>query len=325
MANHEYILIHFSEDEKAILEPYLGKLDDLFEKHNNYKRTDEFFKNNLVGLTDFYADKLIKLYRDYYARVPIFESYFPEFCEEYPEYMAFLHSACVIFNELFNKVATFNYLVNADRVPASFINALANALGYEFKENVPVVYQRELLKRLLNIYKCRGSETDIILKGQQFDNEGYLGGRLFVPGTYKDGYAMSITFPREDLFIWSQSTRSTKYRYPNIDYYRDGLISFNTPIINDELKKAVCSVVPAGVTIVFTYTTEAPYPFNGAIAITSYVAPLVNTQHTKHFYFDNDIHTFDYNGVVQTFAGVTKITDYNCFDGEEHSCDGIQI
>lgn len=328
MANHEYILRCFDSKKAMSISSILGDIDSLFEKHNAIYRTDDYFKNMLSakatqkGISDSDLTELIKLYRNYYRRVPVMESYFIEFLEKYPDYVAFIHSACMIFNELFVKAEYFTDLVNADRVPEGFINALAEGLSYEFTENVAVAYQREILKRLLMIYRERGAEADIIIKGQQYGNEGYIGGKVFVPGTYEVGYAMSITFPREELFRHSEGTRSTKYRYPNIDYYRDGLVSFNTPIINDKIKEAVASVMPAGVTIVFTYMIEAKYPFEGIIGNDTEGTEPIKKTHQNYLFFDSGIHTFDYNNVQhllineETGEEYTVTVNYNCFDGE---------
>lgn len=302
----------FDKADSNILEPVFDLLDKHFTRIGAMEKSNDYYKELIRPLLSSYPkyneknlEKIVSIYKEYYKRVPIFDSYYPEFVDEHKDFKAFTHGANVLINELFIKVSHFTELVNSDKVPEGFINALAAALSYEFTENIPVPVQREILRRILRLYRLRGSTDDVVNRGSFYDNKGYLGAGMFIPGTFREGYKMSMSFPRQYMFIHSYSSRSRVSRYPDAAYFRDGLISFNTPFINDKLKAAIAKVVPAGVTMAYTIVDEVSYGdlITNAGKVNKVLFGYNKTEiQSKVLVFDDalkngdlGIHTFDYN------------------------------
>ena len=207
-------------------------------------------------------------------RRKIMESYFPEFLRGSKDYRIFIKLATQELGQISDYIELFTDLANVDKTPEQFIKDLGEMVGYSFIDEVDPDVQREIIKRVFNKHEARGDESSIIKMASHSQNQGYLGGDLFVPGTYLQGQEAVLTFPRDTLFKWNKSKRSGFDKYPDGMVAMDGVIEVLVGYLDDNVKNRVETVKPAGVKLFFRMTLS----MTGENAVVSIPVPGVYSE-----------------------------------------------
>lgn len=179
------------------------------------------------------------------------ESFFPEFLRGHKDYRVFIKMATEEFGEISDYIELFTELPDIDRTPEKFIGDLGKVVGYSYIDEVDPDVQREIIKRWFNKQEARGDEDSLIMMASHAQNNGYLGGDIFVPGTYKPGQEAVLTFPRDTLYTWNKSKRSAYDKYPDGIVAIDGVIEILVGYIDENVRRRTEEVKPAGVRLYF--------------------------------------------------------------------------
>ena len=189
-------------------------------------------------------------------RRSVIKKYFPEFLLGHKDYEIYIDLTSLTMGNVTDLIELFSTLQDVDRAPEEFLNDLAKLVGYSFIDELDPQVKRETIQRVFNIYRSRGMKHYLETMATQGGNLGYLGGDVFVPGTYQDRGLAIVSFPREHLFTWNISTWSGKDCYPDSNFHRDGVIKISVEQMYPEaFKRLEHEIKPAGVKVVYDLIT----------------------------------------------------------------------
>lgn len=174
----------------------------------------------------------------------------PEVLQNNKNFHVFMELAVEEFRIDLANIESFTDLIDPDKVPAQFIEALGGIVGFEGNVNADE-FSREALQRIQSVYSQRGTDKSILMSANHGSNEGWLGGQLFVPGYSIASEDATIIFTAEKIFTHSRSKFSGGDVYSDGSVYRSGVIMITVPYIDDKVRKAVLGNVPAGVKYYF--------------------------------------------------------------------------
>lgn len=181
----------------------------------------------------------------------------PEFIYENDESSVFIKLLEDIYKDIKKLIDEFPHLVDVDNVSEIFLPKLSALIGYHYDYTVDVDVQREIIKRILEIYKSRGTDDSIIMAATYGDYNLWVGDHLFLPGAYVDRPKAKIEYPSNRIFRHSKSKHSSIDKYADSTRWRDGVLIIKTSIINDRIRDAIKKVVPAGVKIYFEMSNDS--------------------------------------------------------------------
>lgn len=179
------------------------------------------------------------------------EQFFPEILRDNKEYQVLIKLAGHFLDRAENEISKFTDLVDVDNCPAKFLPYLGKLLGYEYRYDIDDDYNREIIKLLFRIYSMRGTEDSLKLAATYFDNDGYIGGDVFLPNTYEDKELARIYQPREHLFKHTRSTYSGPHKRADNALFQEGVIELVVDNFQQEIVQAVEKVKPAGLRVKF--------------------------------------------------------------------------
>lgn len=174
----------------------------------------------------------------------------PEVLQDNENFHVFMELAVEEFRIDLANIERFTDLIDPDKVPIQFIEALGGVVGFEDNVNSDE-FSREALQRIQSVYSMRGTDKSILMSANHGGNEGWLGGQLFIPGYTISSEDATIIFTAEKIFTHSRSKFSGGDVYSDGSVYRSGVIMITVPYIDDRVRKAVLSNVPAGVKYYF--------------------------------------------------------------------------
>lgn len=178
-------------------------------------------------------------------------SYIPEYLASNEDFLVFLKLAISEFNIDMDNIKNFADLVNPDKVPSQFIEALGSYSDFRKRVNADDDFNREMMMRMQSIYRERGTDKSIIMAATHGSNEGWVGGDIFIPGYEITRERASIILAKDEIFIHSRSKHSCGNRFSDSDIYRPGVIIITLPFVDDDIRAAVNENIPAGVKYYF--------------------------------------------------------------------------
>lgn len=167
------------------------------------------------------------------------------------------------FNITDENIRTFNDLVDPDRVPMKFIEALGSYFNYHYIYNASDDFNREVLTRMRTIWEPRGTEHSIIMAATHGDNKGWVGGDIFIPGYPISKDLATLDVADQTIFRHDISVFSGPHVLSDGYLHRPGIIIINVPYINDEIREKVREQIPAGIRVGYNLTSTF-YPSEGA-------------------------------------------------------------
>ena len=132
------------------------------------------------------------------------------------------HEDYSVLIKLFSQVATemtefidkFPSYVDIETCPDIFLPKLSYLVDYELKANIPLPYQREVLSRIIEAYKNRGSKDSIQMAATWGDEETWVADHIFYPATRPDNELANLLLPINNLFVHSKSKFSGNDKFP---------------------------------------------------------------------------------------------------------------
>ena len=182
-------------------------------------------------------------------------SFVPEYLRDKEDFHVFLKLLITEFDITLDNIENFTDLINPDKVPIKFIEALGSYFDYKYEVNADDDFNREILTRVSTIYSQRGTDRSILKAAIHGDNPGWVGGDIFIPGYPISKEYASLVVARDNIFTHSRSRHSGIDVFSDGETYRPGVIIINLPYLNPEIVDAVTEVMPAGVRFKFFVNT----------------------------------------------------------------------
>lgn len=186
----------------------------------------------------------------------LYMSFIPEYLRGNEDFLVFLQLAATEFDITFENIEKFTDLINPDKVPMKFIEALGSFTDYKFIEQADDDFNRELLMRMRKVYEDRGTDHAIIMAATHGDNEGWVGGDIFIPGYPISKEKATLIIAQDEIFIHSRSKHSGGNVFQDGNTYMPGVIVIQLPYINDDIIQKIIEVMPAGVRFKFFLNIE---------------------------------------------------------------------
>lgn len=177
----------------------------------------------------------------------IYMSFIPEYLRDNKDFLVFLQLLATEFDISFENIEKFTDLVNPDKVPIKFIEALGSYTDFRFVENADDDFNRELMMRMQTIYEQRGTDHSIIMAATHGSNLGYVGGDIFIPGYDISKDTATLIVARDSIFTHSRSRHSGTDVFADGETFRPGVLIIQLPYIDEDILKKVTEVMPAGV------------------------------------------------------------------------------
>lgn len=186
-----------------------------------------------------------------------FKKFVPEFIYENEEASIFIKLIEEIYIDIKRLIDEFPNLIDVDNVSEIFLPKLSALIGYHYNYNIDLDIQREIIKRILEVYRTRGTDDSIIMAATYGDYHLWVGGHLFLPGADVDREKAQIEYPSNRIFRHSKSKHSGLDKYADATRWRDGVLIIKLSIINQKIRDAIKKVVPAGVKIYFDFFNDS--------------------------------------------------------------------
>ena len=183
-------------------------------------------------------------------RILFEEQLLPTFLLNYKGFSILAKALANEFANLGDYTEIFPTITQISSTPETFIPYVGDFVGYDFKEEVDANIQREIIKRIFEKYRSRGSEYGLTMMASHGANIGYVGGSLFIPKYYTEATKSKIRFPRDYILEFDnfKSKRSGKAKYPDAKQIVDGVLEIIVGFLNEEIRRRVESEMkPAGV------------------------------------------------------------------------------
>ena len=182
-------------------------------------------------------------------------SFVPEYLRDKEDFLVFLQLMMTEFDITIENIENFTDLVNPDKVPVKFMEALGSYVNFRYNYNADEDFNREILTRVHSIYEQRGTDASILMAAIHGDNPGWVGGDIFIPGYPISKDKASLVVARDSIFTHSRSRHSSTDVFSDGDTYRPGVIIIDLPYISREIIDEVTNVMPAGVRFKFFVNT----------------------------------------------------------------------
>ncbi len=180
----------------------------------------------------------------------------PQVLIEDKDYKIFLDIINQISIDIHGLISEIPNLVDIDNVPDIFLPKLSALVRYNLRTDLDINYQREIIKRLIEIYRARGSDDEIIMAATYGDYDYWVGSHIFYPEAEINRQKAELVTPVDELFRHSKSQFSGYDRYPGATVYREGTIVIKLSYVDDKIREAIKKVVPAGIKIYYYLATD---------------------------------------------------------------------
>ena len=169
----------------------------------------------------------------------------PEYLRDNDSFLVFFALMCREFNITLDNVRSFNDIINPDKVPPKFIEYLGMYFNNHYIDRAPLDFNRELITRSRKLFEDRGNEHSIIMAATHGNNEGYLGGDIFIPGYEINKDLAELVVARERMFYHSKHSNFSSFHvYSDGDTYRPGVLII---ILSYDIRNKLWEVIPAGI------------------------------------------------------------------------------
>lgn len=176
------------------------------------------------------------------------EPYLTEYVENQEEFLPFVRLLEIIFSDIKAVIDNFNNITNPDNVVDVFLPKLAYLLDYTYRYDLPDELNRDLIKRLIYLYKKKGTDTDLLNAVNYAENPRWIHDEYFLPDADITKKTAQVNYTLEDVFRHDISRHSGTDKYQDSTVYREGvLIIKSNDVLNDTLRNAIKRVLPAGI------------------------------------------------------------------------------
>ena len=177
-------------------------------------------------------------------------------------------------------------------------------------------YRSELYRQLIDGYRYKGTNQDIIDTVDNFDNVGWMMGDYFYPGYDKQYKSTYITNNIDEVFTHSKSRHSMGDRFPDGDLWTYGVINITTvDYLTKALRESLDKIIPAGVKYILTTYTDILGP-NGDVL---YLGPVNARQYIRSYVtYHFNVNTFNIPKMLPRGGVGNPLIHSNAFQGFSH-------
>ena len=180
----------------------------------------------------------------------------PEYLRENENFLIYFSFLIHEFNITNENIRTFTDLINPDKVPIGFIEALGSYMNYSYLPNASDDFNREVLMRMRTIWEMRGSKHSIIMAATHGSNPGWVGGDIFIPDYPISKNIAELYVPREYIFRHSVSLHSGNHYFPSSGFYELGVLCLRLSYLDEDVKQKIYRNTPAGLKYVFEIISD---------------------------------------------------------------------
>lgn len=183
------------------------------------------------------------------------------------------------FGLLSDYAEMLQYFGSVENIPQEFLKGLGNSLAYEYLEEEDPDIQRELIKRILSIYKNRSTRWALEQTLMYSTDENWIGDNLTLyKGPLKKGY-FSISKPRDEIFIHDRSRFDSGHRYMDKTNYNYGILALEVQYWTDRTAEMLERQIPGGIRY---HVDQLLWFYNGEDwALPSYRTDWVQTDYSE--------------------------------------------
>ena len=189
------------------------------------------------------------------------EYFLHDFLADKSDFMVFLRLLQILFNDIKSVADDFENLADVNNVVNIFLPKLSYLMNYTFRYDLPDSINRDLIKRLLYIYKEKGTDKEVLEAADFANNDNWISNTIFVP-TEKNPIPVPndrtafLYYPIDRLFTWGKSAYSISDRYGDSTRWRDGVVVIEAEDVNKRVRNAIKRVLPAGLKVYYESKSE---------------------------------------------------------------------
>lgn len=180
----------------------------------------------------------------------------PHVLLEDKDYKVFLDLISVISSDIKELIIKFPELVDIDNAPEIFLPKLTALIRYKYRYDINEDVQREIIKRIISIYRDRGTDDAIIMAATYGNDPLWIGSHVFLPGADTTKDRATITHPVNLIFRHNISRHSGLHRFADATRWTAGTLIINVTYIDDQIREAIKKVIPAGLRIYFDISSQ---------------------------------------------------------------------
>ena len=179
------------------------------------------------------------------------EPLIPHVLLEDEDYKVFLELISIVHDDVKEMISKFPELVDIDNAPEIFLPKLSALIRYKYRHDIDEDIQREIIKRIISIYRDRGTDDAIIMAATYGNDPLWIGSHVFLPGADTNKPRATITHPIDYVFRHDISKHSGLHRFADATRWTAGTLIINVTYLDDEIRNAIKKVIPAGLRIYF--------------------------------------------------------------------------
>lgn len=186
------------------------------------------------------------------------EPLIPHILLEDEDYQVFLELISIINDDIKDLISKFPELVDIDNAPELFLPKLSALIRYKYRYDIDEDIQREIIKRIISIYRDRGTDDAIIMAATYGDYPMWIGSHVFLPGAEINRDKATITHSVDQVFRHSISKHSSTHKFADGNRWTAGTLIIGVPYLNTQIREAIKKVVPAGLRVYFDLINNSP-------------------------------------------------------------------
>lgn len=189
------------------------------------------------------------------------EYFLHDYLADKSDFMIFMRLLNILFNDIKSVADDFENLADVNNVVNIFLPKLSYLMNYTFRYDLPDSINRDIIKRLIYIYKNKGTDKEVLEAADFANNDNWIASTLFVPTEKNsipvpDDRTAHLYYPIDRLFTWDKSAYSISDRYGDSTRWRDGVIVIEAENINKRVRNAIKRVLPAGLKCYYESKSE---------------------------------------------------------------------
>lgn len=189
------------------------------------------------------------------------EYFLHDYLADKSDFMLFMRLLNILFNDIKSVADDFENLADVNNVVNIFLPKLSYLMNYTFRYDLPDAINRDIIKRLLYIYKHKGTDKEVLEAADFANNDNWIANTLFVPTDKNpipvpDDRTANLYYPIDRLFTWDKSAYSISDRYGDSTRWRDGVIVIEAEDVNKRVRNAIKRVLPAGLKCYYESKSE---------------------------------------------------------------------
>ena len=244
------------------------------------------------------------------------------------DFLVFVDLLQVVFDDIKAVADVFDHLADVESCVEMLLPKLSYLVNYKYNYNIPDSVNRDIIKRMLWLYDQKATDADVLRAADYGSNDKWVGSTLFLPGAVPDDRTATVEYPVRSLFNHDISAHSRTHRYPDGERYRYGVIIIKVVKLDDDIRRAIREVLPAGLKCYFIldgsmYGDATGGSVDSGIYTTAYEDTLIDYQlvlkdkfrtrvfdgsyEDYHFHYWSGRQILFFDGIIDYIMGVSDL------------------